>query len=242
MRTPAGFVFDMHGTLLYEDPDVPEQWRLLSACLGVGLEPFREAFLRDLNAVMAGRTSSDERYRRVLGALGLDDGPASVDRLRTKEFEIRRSAVRLYPETAGTLKTLRSRGFKLGLLSNCTPLWADILPEISLVPAFDSVLLSCAAGMAKPDPAFFRAILSKLDLCPENTVYVGDGGDSELEAASDLGMTAVFIRQEPAMRRQGDPTRYHAVIRSLGELLQCLEKPEKLKGEGGSSWYTHGHK
>lgn len=236
MRTPAGFIFDMHGTLLYEDPDVPEQWRLLSGYLGVDLEHFREVFLRDLNAVMAGRTSADERYRRVLGALGLDDGPASVDRLRTKEFEIRRSAVRLYPETAGTLETLRSRGFRLGLLSNCTPLWADILSEISLVPAFDSILLSCTAGMAKPNPAFFRAILANLELCPENTVYVGDGGDSELEAASDLGMTAVYIRQEPAMRRQGEPTRFHTEIRSLGELLQCLEEPENVHGEGGSSW------
>ena len=72
-----------------------------------------------------------------------------------------------------------------------------------LWPYFDAPVLSCEAGVMKPDPAIFRLSLDALDVCPAECLYVGDGGSDELTAAHALGMRAI----QATWYMDGDPAQ-----------------------------------
>ena len=57
-----------------------------------------------------------------------------------------------------------------------------------VAPYFDVICLSCELGMRKPEEGIFSKCLEELNLSPKECVYCGDGGSSELEAASGFGM------------------------------------------------------
>jgi putative hydrolase of the HAD superfamily len=215
----SGIIFDMHGTLVYEDPDVPSQWRLMAQQLGVDHGTFAELFNRDIMPLMAGKMSAYRRYKNLLENLGLDAGPAQVRSVEAMELTLRRQAAKLYPGTFDVLKILRQEKVRLGLLTNCTPVWADILSHLGLIHLFHAVNLSCDHGLAKPDRRFFGSILEKLGTLPEETAYVGDGGDQELEMATEMGMTSIYIDQMPKMLRHGEPGPFVHRIAGIKDLL-----------------------
>lgn len=105
-------------------------------------------------------------------------------RTQTKEklFE------KLHPEILPMLDGLKARGLKIALISNCFDEEAAVIRKSILAPYFDVVCLSCELGMRKPESRIFTKCLEALDLSPKECVYCGDGGSSELEAASGFGM------------------------------------------------------
>lgn len=90
-----------------------------------------------------------------------------------------------------TLEVLKSRGYRLGLVSNADVMdkhaW-DISP---LAPFFDDVVFSCDVGLLKPDPAIYRLSLEHLGATPQEALFIGDGGSDELRGAKSLNMTTV---------------------------------------------------
>lgn len=94
----------------------------------------------------------------------------------------------LHPQIIPMLKAVKDRGIKVALISNCFNEEAEVIKESLLAPYFDACCLSCQLGISKPDPEIFYKCLEELGLTPEECIYCGDGGSSELEAASSLGM------------------------------------------------------
>jgi putative hydrolase of the HAD superfamily len=45
----------------------------------------------------------------------------------------------------------------------------------------------------KPDPRIFKEALRRLEVTPQDCVFVGDGGADELRAARELGFTTVMV-------------------------------------------------
>src|SRR5947209_6826756 len=56
------------------------------------------------------------------------------------------------PADVETLGALRSRGLKIGLISNCGPDVPRLWPDSPLASQFDVTVFSCQVGMRKPDP------------------------------------------------------------------------------------------
>lgn len=223
-------IFDMHGTLVYEDPDVHEQGRIMAQRLGQDPEIFKAAFVEDIRPVMAGQMQARQRYQKVLENLGLDASPHAVTAFEDLETELRLGAARLYPGIPEILERLRESGLRLGLLTNCTPLWRQILDHTGLAHQFNAVFLSCDKAMAKPDKRFFASIMEELSAVPEKTLYIGDGGDMELETAIQLGMAAVYIDHQPKTLWKKGPTDFAFRITSYTELPEIIEMKGQDKG------------
>lgn len=217
-RNVAGVLFDMHGTLVYESPDVPAQWEMMARRLDRPLERFKAAFMKGSRPLMAGEISAEDRYRQVLTDLELNSDPDEVRRLGRMEMEIRGSAATLYPGVVSLLEGLRARGLKLGLVTNCTPLWEPLIGHLGLKAMLDLLVLSCRVKLAKPEPGIFLRALESLGLNAREALYVGDGGDDELRAAADLGMVSVYLDQEPKMRSEGEPVGYHHRVTHFSEI------------------------
>lgn len=89
------------------------------------------------------------------------------------------------------LEELKSRGLKVGLISNCFDEEAVVIEESVLAKYFDGLYLSCRLGLRKPEPEIFNRCMTDFGVAAGECMYCGDGGSGELEAASGLGMNAV---------------------------------------------------
>jgi HAD superfamily hydrolase (TIGR01549 family) len=123
-----------------------------------------------------------------------------------------------------TLETLRARGYRLGLVSNFCNL-VDVvylnLDRLGLLRYFDQTVLSCEIGWRKPSPRIYTAICEKLEVAPQECLFVGDRLIEDVLGPQKAGMHAVLTREF----RQEDPTpeiQPDRVISRLDELLEFL--------------------
>ena len=107
------------------------------------------------------------------------------------------------------LTKLKVQGKLIGLISNCFSEEVEPIRKSMLFPYFDAAYLSYEQGVQKPDEEIFKRCLKELSVKADECLYVGDGGSCELEAASQLGMTAVqatwYFKEEmphPSQRKE----------------------------------------
>lgn len=101
----------------------------------------------------------------------------------------------LYPDARPALAALRAMGVWVGIAGNQTSRAGGILRQLDL-PA-DLIATSDDWGAAKPDPAFFAALLAASPCAPAELVYVGDRLDNDLKPAKAAGTGTAFIRRGP---------------------------------------------
>ena len=89
---------------------------------------------------------------------------------------------------------LGKAGLKLGLLTNCSRAVPVLWDETPLAPLMDESIFSCLVGCKKPDKRIYDIACERLGVLPQECVFVGDGGNRELEGALEAGMMAVMIR------------------------------------------------
>jgi FMN phosphatase YigB (HAD superfamily) len=93
------------------------------------------------------------------------------------------------------MQALRDMGIWVGVAGNQTFRAGEILRGLSL-PA-DLIATSADWHAAKPDSAFFAALLRAAPFQAEEIVYVGDRLDNDLKPAKAAGMRTAFIRRGP---------------------------------------------
>ena len=101
----------------------------------------------------------------------------------------------LYPDARPAMEALRAMGIWVGVAGNQTSRAGDILRKLDL-PA-DMIATSDDWNAAKPDAAFFRALLGAVQWEASEIVYVGDRLDNDLKPAKAAGMRTAFIRRGP---------------------------------------------
>ncbi len=86
------------------------------------------------------------------------------------------------------LSSLKRRGLKLGLISNCS--YEDITAwqTSALSPFFDDVIFSFKEKLAKPDPKIYLLACQRLSSLPGQSLFIGDGGSNELAGATACGL------------------------------------------------------
>jgi putative hydrolase of the HAD superfamily len=92
------------------------------------------------------------------------------------------------------LSLLKSDGYKIGLVSNCSAEPPVIWPYTPFAPFFDATVFSSVAGIQKPDPRIYNMAAEQLKVKPESCLYIGDGESHELTGAAEVGMHPVLIR------------------------------------------------
>jgi putative hydrolase of the HAD superfamily len=188
------FIFDLFHTLT----TVESMWaKIPITCemLGVSKEKWHEQLLeKSLERLIGLEKDPYTIIRKMAHAI---DPAISEDKIRAAtESRIKRfesALVNIPLSTQETIKKLKSQNKKIGLISN-----ADVGEKAGwnkspIAPYFDSVIFSCDVGYAKPDKRIYEISLKELNELPENCIFVGDGGSSELRAAKSFGMTTVMV-------------------------------------------------
>ncbi len=129
------------------------------------------------------------------------------------------SACLLFPDAVETLSSLRASGLKLGLITNgSVRMQSRKLECLALSPLFDTILISDAEGISKPDRQIFHRALERLNANPAQAVFVGDHPEVDVAGARAAGMKAIW-RRDPRVSRMVEAD---AVIEELGDLLTLL--------------------
>ncbi len=101
--------------------------------------------------------------------------------------------IRVPSESVAVLARLKVQGKKIGLVSNASAMEVTAWNRSPLAPLFDSVIFSCFAGCVKPGRRIYEACMAELEVTPEQTAFVGDGGSDELEGARKIGITPILV-------------------------------------------------
>lgn len=187
-------VFDLVGVLMRFDTE--EYYRRH------GISPaYREIIQREVFRSM-------EWALQDRGAIREEDAAAAIcarmpERLHEAvvDFIYRRNrAVLPIPGMETLLKELKSAGFRLFLLSNTSAGYPRFLPKVRGIELFEDRLISCDAGLVKPDPAFFRLALERFGIEPSESAFIDDT-PINAEAAHYVGMRAfIFNGDVQALR------------------------------------------
>jgi putative hydrolase of the HAD superfamily len=211
-------VFDVDFTLAKPGPDLgPEGYQRLGARHGLALDPARYDDARRAALVDLKRhpeLDHDEEIwirftqRIIEGMGGAGDTYAAACEMEgswahAHHFE-------LYEDALPTLAALRSRGLKLGLLSNSARDLDEFVGHHGLV--VDAVLTSRSHGKTKPHEAIFRRMLELLDVPPGDALMVGDTIEDDVEGATAVGMHAVLVDREGRYPEQASIADLRALL------------------------------
>lgn len=99
-------------------------------------------------------------------------------------------------------KNLKSKGFRIGLLSNCpNPIFH--LPK--KYDVFDSSIYSDDVGLLKPSPKIYRLLLKKLKVKPDEALMIGDSIKTDVDGARAVGMQAIHYRNLNQLKKELKP-------------------------------------
>ncbi len=90
-----------------------------------------------------------------------------------------------------------AKNYCLGLISNGkTPFQERNFRALGFSDVFDSVIVSEAVGMRKPDARIFHLGCSELGVSPEEAAYVGDNPVADIRGAREAGLKTIFVPTE----------------------------------------------
>lgn len=205
MKKIRAVLFDAGGTLIHVDGE--------RVCRAAGVAFDRAAFRRAeaeafgaVRALVLERPESRDAERvplyfdTLLRALGL---PEEEERQRAAGQVAREHGrANLWSKPAEgsreTLEGLRSRGYRVAVVSNADGRVRGLLEAVGLAPLLEFVVDSAEIGVEKPDPRIFHAATERLGLAPAFCAYVGDIYEIDVVGAERAGLAPILIGEGPA--------------------------------------------
>jgi putative hydrolase of the HAD superfamily len=224
--------FDAGETLLHPHPSFPELFTEVCRRNGVGLatEDVRAAqerlapHLVDLDEATGvdnpSLSASGSRrfwsylYRRLLAELGVFD-ERLVEQLYATFSHT--SSYKLFDDALPALDLLKSKGYRLGLISNFERWLEEMLVELEVGHHFEVTVISGVAGVEKPDTRIYEIALERAGVEAARAAHVGDSPVLDVEPAGAVGMTPVLVDRVGRY-----PSAPGLRVRSLAELPEVL--------------------
>lgn len=133
------------------------------------------------------------------------------------------------PHALDTLRSLRARKKRLGLLTNGNATYQRRkIGRHHLAPLFDCILSEEEFGVAKPDPRMYLAALEQLQITPREAWMVGDNVALDVGASQQLGIVAVWFHPARHSLLEESPVHPDRIIHALPELLDLDEEETTL--------------
>ena len=184
-----GIIFDLDGTLSNTLESLTISGNLALERLGL------PGFDKDRYRYFVG-DGADELVRRILIASG-DTECERYDELRAAYRETFSQyadyKVTVYDGMPETLKTLRSKGFKLAVLSNKPHKQAiEVVHKLYGEDIFDHIQGKVKEIKRKPSPDGALYVANTLGLKPEDILYVGDTS-TDMKTGKSAGMYTIGV-------------------------------------------------
>lgn len=124
-----------------------------------------------------------------------------------------------YNDVYSSLKILKSKGLKLGLISNMNTDGNKLSLKLGLSTYLDFIITSKDANAEKPHSKIFIKALEKANVPAKNCIHVGDQIISDINGARNAGITPILIDRDNIHNNFKECKR----ITSLSELLKLIK-------------------
>ena len=126
--------------------------------------------------------------------------------------------VSVYPDVNETLIELKRRGLKTGIITNGLQSdLAKLLTKTGLnTNAFDIIITVDPIGLMKPEREIFHHALEKIQVSPNEALFVGDTVEYDYEGAKKAGLKALLIDRDGKINENVEK------IRDLREILALV--------------------
>ena len=236
-RRYEAILFDMGYTLIYFEPPtaiiVQEALRVSGAErsldeIETAIDVVWGVYYRDTALVTFPATPEYDHQvqldlaKGMLAHLGLGVGGEAI-RVHMDALESwfsRPGVIRAYPETVAVLESLKTRGYRLGVVSNWSWNLRDRVAQVGLEVHFEVVWASAYAGCNKPHPDIFHQALARMalpEIPPDRVLYVGDSYDHDVVGARKAGLDVVLLDRDGASYGRDCP-----VVRDLWGVFELL--------------------
>lgn len=217
-------LFDLGGTVIRSE-EPPRVFMKIFEANGVQVR-FEDvarahaACQRELDTVEMARMGHDYWVQwnlKLLERLGLGGDLEPLAKKIDKEwFDYAR--IEPYPDAIETLHGLKALGVKTGIVTNGLRRdYQTILAKTGLTDQFDVAVGVDDCHAAKPDRRIFTYALEKLNVRPEETIFVGDSREYDYEGARQAGLKPLLINRNGNSYPEAD-----AIVR-LTQVLHYVE-------------------
>jgi len=224
-------LFDLGNTLVRMwIPEVTYQNVLASLGIDRSIEEIQEALAKTEEESKQsnyrsryGEATYTEYWERwdahVLTYLGISGSKNLAKQIIARWFDYANCVT--YPDTKASLNRLKQMDLKLGLITNAYEEDIDAILERACLAKelFDIVVGANTIKKEKPHPDVFRYALSKLNVEPDEALFVGDHVDNDYRGARAVGIHAILIERED---RSTDDTSDLERVRNLEEIFKFI--------------------
>lgn len=163
----------------------------------------------------------------ALERVGIDDHEIALTSA-ARYNEYRKKYFAVFPGAIDTLRTLRNRGLRLGILTNgFSETHREKIALLQIGEFFDAIFIADEVGMIKPDPLLFAHACTTLGSAPSRSAMVGDRYERDVRGALEAGLYAVWLNIRGETLPPGVPPP-DAICATIGEVPQLLTQATVL--------------
>jgi HAD superfamily hydrolase (TIGR01509 family) len=198
-------LFDLFETLVTESGTRPPGVSSFAPSLGCERDAFRREWKARRPDVAIGRLSFRQAIADITSTLGCPADESTLQQLCEQRLRVKAEPFeQIEDHILAMIDSLRSRGLRLGVISNCLAEDVAAWPHSSIGARFDCAVFSFEVGLSKPDPEIYREATRRMKVDAAHTWFIGDGGSDELSGAEHAGLRPLkatwFLRRWPHFR------------------------------------------
>lgn len=132
--------------------------------------------------------------------------------------------LKLQPDSFAILLYLKSKGYKVGLITNGKEFkqWEKLI-RLGLYPFFDEIVTSESVGVEKPDAKIYQIAMDRLNVTKGTSIMVGNNFDVDIMGAYNAGMQSMIINSKltDEQNKKLEQLNYH--VRQLDTLTDIMK-------------------
>ena len=132
--------------------------------------------------------------------------------------------LKLQPDSFAILLYLKSKGYKVGLISNGKEFkqWEKLI-RLGLYPFFDEIVTSESVGVEKPDAKIYQIAMDRLNVTKGTSIMVGNNFDVDIMGAYNAGMQSMIINSKLTDEQNKKLEQLNYQVRQLDTLTDIMK-------------------
>ena len=191
-------IFDLYGTLVgnfsrkaYDQVQVQ-----MAKVLDVPYQKFWQIKTETIKDRSLGNLTVEENILEIGRRLNIRVDKTQIEKTLALNYEFTKNSIVPEPGVLEGLAQLKRSSLLLGLITNCNLTVPMLFPQSPLAKYIDMSVFSCEERIKKPSRRIYEIACERLNVKPEECVYVGDGSSEELTGAASVGMRPILKRAD----------------------------------------------
>lgn len=187
-----GIVFDI-GSIVTRPPKILAS-DVLSKYYKIDLDEFLDAMFKNWDEKQTGKISMKQYYESVARDLKIED----VKRIGKKWKSLMEKHTEPNHTVISIIKNLK-KNYKIIVFTNVSENAEKIRIKKGIYNYFDIKLISCTEGMKKPNKDFYRLLIERSNLKPNELIFIDDS-ETNVLVAKKLGLYTIHFQNSRQLK------------------------------------------